>query len=766
MNALTAFEQKWLTAAEIASLVVSLQVPGLPITKKGILDLAKRENWNDQPRSLVRPRQGSKGGGGLEYHLTLLPERLQIKLMEQRARSSQLTLHQSDQEREKQHLANLRAALLPPRLRLVMQARAEVLSSIEGYQYSHGQDRAWAIEAFLKAQDDFLYRQEIEAAVYRGEILTAARTEALQRPVLLTAQTGFALDPAVLVSALNRTTGRGKIGRTAIYDWFKVRGEQGVAGLAPKPNKVDQPIPADFANFLKHWARPTKPSIPDAHAEYLKASADPSKALTLTQVEYIVSRKLNNIQKNIGREGILTLRSRLPYISRDTDDMWPTTVYIADGKTFDAEVADAVSGRAMRPEITSILDVATRKCVGVAISRKENVIAVTEALRKAATSHGIPAIFYTDRGAGYKNKTFDGEKAVDEAVGGLMARLGISKMHALPYNSQAKGIIERFNGQWNRLAKTFATYIGEDMDKEAKQKVHKLTRQELRTVGHSRMLPGWDEFLARVDAFVAEYNDNEHTGLPKIEDPITGKRRHMTPNEAWAAHVANGWQPITVDPAEADDLFRPYVIRKVSRGLVQWNTNEYFHIDLSAYHDREVMVGYDLHQADKVWVREFDRETQLPGKLVCVAEFGGNRRRFTPLTLDQAAMEKRAKGKLNRLEVHREAALEELRAPLLEHQPTIPMPEFSGPLELTVVPSEAPAASEALGAETPPPAPPRRIIQTDAELAQLVIENPEELTPGRARILREAMGFGPSRELLKLSGVDLAALDRVLWSAA
>jgi hypothetical protein len=39
----------------------------------------------------------------------------------------------------------------------------------------------------------------------------------------------------------------------------------------------------------------------------------------------------------------------------------------------------------------------------------------------------VRLIFYTDRGAGYKNKTFDAD------AGGLMGRLGITKMHALPY---------------------------------------------------------------------------------------------------------------------------------------------------------------------------------------------------------------------------------------------------------------------------------------------------------------------------------------------
>lgn len=56
----------WLTAAEIADLAL----PGLPGTKRGVTEWARREGWADRP-TMSRPRTGA--GGGLEYHLDLLP---------------------------------------------------------------------------------------------------------------------------------------------------------------------------------------------------------------------------------------------------------------------------------------------------------------------------------------------------------------------------------------------------------------------------------------------------------------------------------------------------------------------------------------------------------------------------------------------------------------------------------------------------------------------------------------------------------------------
>lgn len=103
--------------------------------------------------------------------------------------------------------------------------------------------------------------------------------------------------------------------------------------------------------------------------------------------------------------------------------------YTADGKTFDAEVQHPIHGGAFKPEITTIVDVFTRKCVGWSVGLAENQFETLDALRGACVNHGIPAVFYADRGPGYKNQAFQNR------LTGFMARLGITQMHSLPYNS-------------------------------------------------------------------------------------------------------------------------------------------------------------------------------------------------------------------------------------------------------------------------------------------------------------------------------------------
>ncbi len=257
-----------------------------------------------------------------------------------------------------------------------------------------------------------------------------------------------------------------------------------------------------------------------------------------------------------------------------------------------------------------------------------------------------------------------------------MGRLSITKMHALPYNSQAKGIIERFNGTvWNPLAKKLPTYLGAPMDKEAAKAAHKATRRDIAEFGSSRLLPSWEEFRAMCEKAIADYNARPHEGLPRYRDPVTGTYRHYSPDAFWALHVADGFEPVSVSADEVDDLFRPYEIRKVSRAIVEWNTNEYFHLDLEAYHGESVMVGYDFADASKVWVREIDLDEGQPGRLICVAAFAGNKRDYVPKSYQQAAEERRRAGREKRATDKLRDIQNEFLAPLIADASVIePMP--------------------------------------------------------------------------------------------
>ena len=765
MNDLTPYRaparQEYFTAAELAEIAKQRGIKGFPASERGVQLLADREGWNCLAARVSRARQTAKVGGrpAMEYHFSILPEAIQRVIAGAAAKAGSVRRLEVAVDLQQRQLAAMKSSLIPARARLVMEARAEILTSVDGYAIANSRSRAWGIARFLDAQMAFHARQEIEQRRDAGEFLTDREVMSLAVPLVLNGPEGFHLDPERIVVANDRSK-RALISRTTVYDWFKQRDEGSVLSLAPAPPKEQQPIPAGFVDFLKFYALPSKPSITDAHAQYLKKAEGPGLhrvPLTLNQVQYILRERMNNIEKNVGREGLLTLRSRLAYVTRTTEDMWPTTVYSADGKTFDAEIADPITKRPIRPEITTVIDIVTRKIVGISLARSENQRSVAEALRNSCCRSGIPAIFYVDRGPGYRNE------AMDADVGGLMGRLGITKSHAAPYGSQAKGRIERPNATvWDTLAKRLPTYIGADMDKEAGQKVHKLTRSELKEFGESRHLPSWDEFVRLCEAMVAEYNDKPHRGLPKFQDPETRKTRHMTPNECWAAHVANGFEPVPVDQDEADDLFRPYEIRTARRAEVEWNSNKFFHPALEAYHQTKVMVGYDYHQADKVWVREFDVESGQPGRLICVARFAGNAERYFPKSFEQAATEKRAAGRLRRLDDKR-AAVEAERDGLLQIEQQVA--EVADFIDLTSEPA-ALVVDNTNDAAVPPAGPKRRVFASDEELAAWALQHPNELLPNQIAVLRRCLSRPISRENLEANGIDTEALRTLLRAAA
>lgn len=618
MNAISQqfqLRKQWYTARELAE----LGLPGLPATKSAIIRFAKRMEW--QSSSLATKRSGQ--GGGWEYHIDLLPDAARTELDRRNALS---TL--SDQcEPAIEHSASPECSFSSRtttngRQSQMMLARAALLIEIERRQIVHELSRR---QACLQLVSDLKLAGE----------------------KLPTSDAGHAheADYVSLIKAAATAVDRKKgLSLRTLYGWFSLRDAGGVQALAPKPKKKAAPVNAVpwFTDFLKFYARPSKPTIAQALSDYADSLKDPSEAPSYKQVRTAL-KKLGAIDVHKGREGAQTLKARLAYVSRNTNDLMPTSVYTADGKTFDAEIAHMLTGQPFRPELTSVLDVATRKCVGFSVSLKENCIAVADALRMASCEHGVPAIFYVDNGPGYKNKTLDAD------VTGMMGRLGISKMHSRAYNSQARGIIERFNGSvWNPLAKQLPTYVGVDMDREARKRTFQKTRKDVAEFGTSPVLMDWSEFLERCQQAVDAYNNRPHSSLPKCRDPETGRKRHMSPNESWAEHVKHGFEPVQVAPAEADELFRPNVIRTVRRCLIEWNTNTYFHMDLEAYHGSKVAIGIDVKDGSKIWVRELEKVDgeELQGRLICVAEFAGNETRYVPKSYEDAAIETRAKAQL------------------------------------------------------------------------------------------------------------------------
>lgn len=343
--------------------------------------------------------------------------------------------------------------------------------------------------------------------------------------------------------------------------------------------------------------------------------------------------KLSVDARMLGRCSAQEGKAHKTFNRRDTLNMRPGEVYTAAGHTFDAEVLNPRTGKPYRPEITTVIDVATRRALGFSVGEAESHIVVLDALRDAVQRGGMFVMFYVDNGPGYKNHT----------VREVVERLGGSMIHALPYNSQARGLIERAHQTiWVNAAKKIPSYLGADMDRHAGNKVHKITRQQLRDAGRTSLMPTFAEFLAGAEAELEAYNHRPHRGLPKIRDPQTNQRRHMTPLEAWDAAIAKGWQPLTAPREVVNDLFRPQIVRKTMRGEIAWAGERYALDALADLHGKQVRVAYDVRDASRVWVRT------MSGELIGEAKLNGNASDYIAPSIVEQGYAKQAKGQFKK----------------------------------------------------------------------------------------------------------------------
>jgi len=436
--------------------------------------------------------------------------------------------------------------------------------------------------------------------------------------------------------------------------------------LAPKKREADMTVPAWAKPFLEYYQRPEKPTVEHAYRQFLNALDDKAQAPSIWQVRRFLD-KVGKVTLQLGRMGDREIKSLKAFVRRDFANLLPGDIYSADGHTFDAEVQHPMHNRPFRPEITSVVDIATRKKVGWSVALAESAFAVLDALRSAVLGSGIPAILYVDNGSGYKNEL------MTDIGTGLMARLGIEMVNSLPYNSQARGVIERLHQTvWVNAAKELPGYIGRDMDRQAKQATFKLSRKALANAGGEAVampLMAWDRFVAFCEEKVAEYNNRPHRSLPKVADPETGRRRHMTPNEAWARAEEAGFAAHLVTDDEARPLFRPQVLRTVRRCEIELFGNRYFNRQLEEFHTEELRISYDIHDPAHVWV--YDEG----GRFICQAELDGNKRDYMPMSVVAQARDKRASGRERRLEAKLAEVQQERRGgPALEMPQQISIP--------------------------------------------------------------------------------------------
>lgn len=386
-------------------------------------------------------------------------------------------------------------------------------------------------------------------------------------------------------------------------------------------------------HFLAVYRNTNGVNIAEAYTQYISQAAehyaDQPYMLEILPSLSAVRRglkKLNPYMRAIGRKTGAELRALNTYVKRDWSVLRANDVWVGDGHSMKMKVAHPDHGRPFIPELTLVMDAASRFIVGWSVSLAENCLAVADAIRNGVENHGIPAIYYSDNGGGEKNWM------LDHPITGILPRLGINHQTGIPGNPQGRGIIERVNQTLAlRIARQFATYHGTGADRETVRKTStavisldkalrdgrtELTDKQQWAKGK---LPTWQQFIDAVQIGVDWYN-NEHIHR---EIGMTPARKRQ--------QLLNNDDIIRVTPIEARDMFRPQVLRVAQRGWVSLFNNDYFSQKLLDVDGEKVVVAFDIHDANSVIIRKQD------GTYLCDAVWNGNKRAaFAEAFVDKA----------------------------------------------------------------------------------------------------------------------------------
>ena len=604
----------------MSSYVVPLELvglPGMPSTARNCLTKLNKlaTVWPDKKRR-------REFGKGFEYHVSLLPKETREALMLKRLLGPEPVAGSAD--------AALGSSVA---VSGSADARDASVRAVEGVLV----DDTWD-ELTERQRDCALARlafvREIEKALAQGVRLKAVMAE-------LVAKAASGALPEHLAGQLTHAVRAGAgLSRPNLERWVSDFRKGGKLALAPRKTGVAKrtDVPVWWYAFKPFWQQPQKPSMAEAHRNY--QAQTPGPHASLRQVAYFMGR-LSEEALNWGRMSEQELKAFQAFKRLNFDHLDPNDVWQIDGHTFDALVLNPITGQRFRPEVTSVVDWATRVWVGFSINLAESSISTLDAIRDGVVQRGMFKILYTDNGPGFKNNALIDR--VCDVLGGTLAR-------ALPYNSQAKGLVERFHHSvLVRLAKRYPSYIGKDMDKQAATKAHKISLALLKEgtrEAKQRLalwMPEFDAFYQDVLEAQREYNNTPHSELPKVRDYDTGVLRHMTPNEVWRRAAERGFVAMTGRPHEVELMCRPTKVVVTRRGEVRFMNQIYFSNALVPMHGEDVVLRYDFRDGSRVWVFNLD------GELICEALFEGNSVDAKPRSFIDAAAETREKGQFGRL---------------------------------------------------------------------------------------------------------------------
>ena len=636
--------KSYYTAKELAS----LSLKTLPTSHANVRNKAKKECW------ITRKRAGR--GGGTEYLFESLPADAQAEI-KSKAYKALMPRQSPKAQRDIAVMSNRNIDTLDSEQRATADARVHMTLLVGQYEASAG-SRTAAIKLVSEMSRDMALPVD-ESTDYN----------------------------AVCATALAKVRGKAGVGVRRLHQWCIDADKCETPTerlLALAPQKQGQPVikPTRMGwlpDFMAVYRNTNGLSMAEAYRTFELSYGAKHGADAVPHYD-AVRRAMDKMPKYVRECGRLTgasMKALKTYVKRDWSTLVNNDVWTGDGHSLKMKVAHPDHGKPFTPELTLIMDTASRYIVGWSMAYSENQLAVGDALRHAMTKHGIPAIYYSDNGSGQKNKTFDTD------VIGIFPRLGVHHETGIPGNPQGRGIIERVMKTIAQpIAREFETYHGPNVDSDTHRKISTATASLANAQAAGRevltpkqawakgKLPSWKQLLDVTEAVISWYNnEHKHTALGNVTP--AAMRQHIF-NQMDAEDI------IPLTEVEARDMFRPAVSRKVQRAWVTVYNNEYWHQALEAWDGKEVDIFIDQHDAATVIIRDKD------GSYICDAILDGNKRLAFPETLVERTKRQRAETRIKKLDEKKQQAIAETR-PTLEHEKAQTLNDLLMPTTVTPV---------------------------------------------------------------------------------
>jgi len=406
--------KRWFSAAELAE----LDLAGLPKTKAGVQHRSSAEDWQraEWLGTKWRPRRGQ--GGGVEYHLSVLPATAQARVLAKYPDPAE---------------AALRAGHSDPFVRERLQGAWKTLTTSQ--------------------RDEALRRARIMRALFTLISQGQPRTLAFQ--------------------AIKHAHG---VSVQTLYNWEKrldgLHHLEWHLGLAPASRASAQPVSIEreaWDVLCGLYLRLERPSF-DACLRKLKNIAA-EKGWTLPS-DRTLRRRIDALPTAVkvkAREGEDALKKLYPAQQRSREHMHPLHWVNADGHKFDVFVKwdDGTIGR---PMMVAFQDIYSGMMLSWRVDQTENEEMVRLAYGDMVSLYGIPEHVLLDNGRAFASKKITGGvrnryrfKVRPEDALGVITACGSEVHWATPYAGQSKPIERMFRDFATDFAKhpAFAgAYVG------------------------------------------------------------------------------------------------------------------------------------------------------------------------------------------------------------------------------------------------------------------------------------------------------------------